>query len=146
MSCIEGSNPSVSANTKTSNLGRGSSTPNFPINRNEDGGLKGALTKQFNGGNTVSQIDSILGLPDLAILAVEPRKHPCLGQALPRPVCIYCGAASVNFKATCKRDLKHTRQGNQLLVLLSVPKYHCKACGRYFRLAYALRATSTGGL
>ncbi len=83
----------------------------------------------------MSQIDSILGLPDLAILAVD-RKKDIHVWAKPqvRPACIHCGAPDVRVKATCKRTLKHTRQGNQLMVLhLSVPKYHCKACGRYFR-------------
>jgi transposase len=40
----------------------------------------------------------------------------------------------VRIKATYQRTLKHTRQGNRLMVLhLSVPKYHCKQCNRYFR-------------
>jgi transposase len=83
----------------------------------------------------VSQIHSILGLPDLAILSVD-RKKDIHVWAKPhiRPACIHCGAAAVRVKATCQRTLKHTRQGNQVMVLhLSVPKYHCKACGRYFR-------------
>jgi transposase len=83
----------------------------------------------------VSQIHSILGLPDLAILFVD-RKKDIHVWAKPhiRPACIHCGAAAVRVKATCQRTLKHTRQGNQVMVLhLSVPKYHCKACGRYFR-------------
>jgi hypothetical protein len=30
--------------------------------------------------------------------------------------------------------LKHTRQGNQLMLLhLAIPKYHCSNCDRYFR-------------
>jgi len=40
----------------------------------------------------------------------------------------------VRIKATHRRTLKHTRQGNQLIVLhLAVPKYHCTECNRYFR-------------
>jgi transposase len=87
----------------------------------------------------VSQIDSILGLPDLAILAVD-RKKDIHVWAKPhtRPHCLHCGASVLRVKATCERTLKHTRQGNQVLVLhLSVPKYHCKACGRYFRHRFA---------
>ena len=87
----------------------------------------------------MSQIDSILGLPDLAILAVD-RKKDIHVWAKPhtRPHCLHCGASVLRVKATCERTLKHTRQGNQVLVLhLSVPKYHCKACGRYFRHRFA---------
>jgi transposase len=53
----------------------------------------------------------------------------------------------VRIKATHQRTVKHTRQGNQLMVLhLSVPKYHCPECNRYFRHRFAgirprLRAT-----
>jgi transposase len=87
----------------------------------------------------VSQIHSILGLPDLAILAVNRQKdiHVWAKPQI-RPPCMHCGALAVRIKATCQRTLKHTRQGNQLMVLhLSVPKYHCKACGRYFRHRFA---------
>ena len=87
----------------------------------------------------MSQIHSILGLPDLAILRVD-RKRDIHVWAKPqtRPVCLHCGDAAVRIKATCERTLKHTRQGNQVLVLhLLAPKYHCKACGRYFRHRFA---------
>ena len=82
----------------------------------------------------MSQIDSILGLPDLTVLRVQRAKSihvwakPCK-----RPICIHCGQSTLRVKATCHRTLKHTRQGNQLMVLhLLVPKYHCKSCNRYF--------------
>ncbi len=87
----------------------------------------------------MSQIDPILGLPDLAILAVDRKKdiHVC-AKPHTRPNCLHCGASALRVKATCQRVLKHTRQGNQVMVLhLSVPKYHCKACGRYFRHRFA---------
>ena len=83
----------------------------------------------------MSQIDSILGLSDLTIQRVD------LGQIIQvwaspktRPRCIHCLNHPVRIKATHLRTLKHTRQGNQLVVLyLSVPKYHCLGCNRYFR-------------
>ena len=87
----------------------------------------------------MSQIDSILGLPDLAILRVQ-RSQDIHVWAKPqsRPVCMHCGQSSLRVKDTCQRTLKHTRQGNQVMVLhLAVPKYHCKACGRYFRHRFA---------
>lgn len=98
----------------------------------------------------MSQIDSILGLSDLTILRVQRSKSvhvwakPCT-----RPVCIHCGHSALRVKATCKRTLKHTRQGNQVMVLhLLVPKYHCKSCNRYFRHRFKgirprLRATES---
>ena len=83
----------------------------------------------------MSQIDSILGLPDLSI---EQVKH---GQIVEvwckpkvRPACLYCQHDSVRIKSTHHRLLTHARQGNQLMVLhLALPKYHCPNCNRYFR-------------
>jgi transposase len=66
-----------------------------------------------------------------------------------RPACVHCQHELVRIKATHQRTLKHTRQGNQLMVLhLSVPKYHCTQCNRYFRHSFPgirprLRATET---
>jgi len=62
---------------------------------------------------------------------------------------VHCANEYVRIKATHARTVKHTRQGNQLLLLhLSVPKYHCQRCDRYFRHPFAgirprLRATET---
>lgn len=84
----------------------------------------------------MSPIDSILGIAGLAVQRVE-RKHDIHVWARPRSrpaACRHCDAAGVRIKATHQRTLKHTRQGNQLVVLhLRVPKYHCTACNRYFR-------------
>src|SRR5690606_6862653 len=63
--------------------------------------------------------------------------------------CLYCPGDQLRIKATYQRLLKHTRQGNQLVFLhLSVPKYHCLDCNRYFRHRFAgirarVRATET---
>ncbi|WP_237173768.1 transposase [Paracandidimonas lactea] len=55
-----------------------------------------------------------------------------------RNTCIHCQQEAVRIKATHPRTLKHTRQGNQLMVLhLAVPKYHCTDCNRYFRHRFA---------
>lgn len=98
----------------------------------------------------MSPIDSILGLKGVVILRLE-RKRDIHVWARPRdrPACVYCAHAVVRIKATHQRTLKHTRQGNQLMVLhLTVPKYHCTLCNRYFRHRFAgirprLRATET---
>ena len=51
-----------------------------------------------------------------------------------RPDCLHCGADKPRIKATYKRTVKHTRQGNQVMTLhLKTPKYHCLQRGRYFR-------------
>jgi transposase len=79
------------------------------------------------------------------------RKHDIHVWARPqeRPACVHCLQGPVRIKATHQRTLKHTRQGNQLMVLhLSVPKYHCLQCNRYFRhqlpgIRPRLRATET---
>lgn len=83
----------------------------------------------------MSHIDSILGLPGLAIEHVD-RKLGIHVWAKPtmRPACVHCASDAIRIKATHQRTLKHTRQGNQIMILhLRVPKYHCQNCDRYFR-------------
>ena len=96
----------------------------------------------------MSPLDSILGLKGLAIQRVERRRDIHVwAKPKDRPACVHCSHAVVRIKATHQRTLKHTRQGNQLMVLhLSVPKYHCTQCNRYFRHRFTgirprLRAT-----
>src|SRR3546814_13069269 len=98
----------------------------------------------------MSPLDSILGLKDLTIERVE-RKRDIHVWARPakRPACMHCAHTPLRTKATHQRTLKHTRQGNQLMVLhLAVPQYHCTLCNRYFRHRFMgirprLRATET---
>ena len=83
----------------------------------------------------MSPIDSILGIDGLVVQSVK-RARGIHAWARPRrrPACLHCAGQSVRIKATHQRTLKHTRQGNQLMVLhLAVPKYHCTHCNRYFR-------------
>ena len=96
----------------------------------------------------MSPFESILGLPGLAIQRVERHKDIHIwARPAQRPACIHCQHKSVRIKATYRRTLKHTRQGNQIMVLhLRVPKYHCPQCNRYFRHRFSgilprLRAT-----
>jgi len=96
----------------------------------------------------MSPIDSILGIPGLVIQEVK-RAQDIHVWAKPRkrPNCVHCSSPQIRIKATYRRTLKHTRQGNQLVVLhLQVPKYHCTRCNRYFRHVFPgirprLRAT-----
>ena len=91
---------------------------------------------------------SILGLPDLVVDRVDRRRDIHVwAKPATRPACPDCQHSPVRIKATYERTVKHTRQGNQLMVLhLRVPKYHCPQCNRYFRhpfrgLRPRLRAT-----
>ena len=96
----------------------------------------------------MSPFESILGLSGLWIQRVERHKDIHVwARPTQRPACIHCQHEGVRIKATHRRTLKHTRQGNQIMVLhLRVPKYHCPQCNRYFRHRFTgilsrLRAT-----
>ena len=83
----------------------------------------------------MSPVDSILGFGGLAIERVQ-RRGDIHVWARPkyRPACRHCNHAAVRIKATYQRTVKHTRVGDRLMVLhLTVPKYHCRQCNRYFR-------------
>lgn len=66
----------------------------------------------------MSPIDSILGIEDLVVHAVRRSEqiHVWAGPRQ-RPSCPRCAGERVRIKATHRRTLKHTRQGNQLMVL-----------------------------
>lgn len=78
----------------------------------------------------MSHVDSILGLPGLAIERVDRQLGVHVwAKPTSRPACHYCASPSIRIKATHSRTLKHSRQGNQIVFLhLSVPKYHCQDC------------------
>ncbi len=83
----------------------------------------------------MSQNHSILGLPGVVIERVDRRRDIHVwAKPTSRPACLNCQHSPVRIKATYERTVKHTRQGNQLMVIhLQVPKYHCTQCNRYFR-------------
>lgn len=83
----------------------------------------------------MSPIDSILGIQGLMVQAVQRGKDIHVwAKPHKRAACPCCAGERVRIKATHHRTLKHTRQGNQLMILhLAVPKYHCTDCHRYFR-------------
>lgn len=83
----------------------------------------------------MSHAGTILGITELEIEHIH-RHDEIKVWAKPsrRPACQHCASKSLRIKATHRRTVKHTRQGNQVLTLhLKVPKYHCRDCGRYFR-------------
>ena len=83
----------------------------------------------------MSHAGAILGITELGFEQVNRHDHiEVWAKPSTRPACKYCNARQLRIKATHLRTVKHTRQGNQVLTLhLKVPKYHCRACNRYFR-------------
>jgi len=82
----------------------------------------------------------IIGIPGLEVVRVKSKR--CIDVwARPRhrqASCKHCCSPDIRIKATHKRTVKHTRRGNQVMILhLNVPKYHCQRCGRYFRHTFA---------
>ena len=78
----------------------------------------------------------IIGLPGLVVTRVIAKRGVDVwARPLRRPAsCKFCGDPGLRIKATHRRTVKHTRRGNQVMILhLKVPKYHCRGCGRYFR-------------
>jgi transposase len=81
-------------------------------------------------------LDCIIGLPDLeledavAFDTIEVRARTSI-----RPPCMRCGGSRTRIKASFTRRLKHTRQGNRLMILLvRSHKFLCLLCKRYFNL------------
>ncbi|MEM7206915.1 MAG: ISL3 family transposase [Pseudomonadota bacterium] len=83
----------------------------------------------------MSHAGTIVGLSELIIERVHRDKRIRVwARPSRRPPCKHCHSRDLRIKATYKRTIKHTRQGNQLMTLhLRVPKYHCRQCHRYFR-------------
>lgn len=88
----------------------------------------------------MSHTGMIIGIPGLEVIRVKS-KHSIDVWARPfrrQSSCPHCGGSELRIKATHKRTVKHTRRGNQVMILhLKVPKYHCQSCSRYFRHAFA---------
>ena len=83
----------------------------------------------------MSHASIILGITELEVESVDrQREIKVYAKPKNRPDCIHCGGSKLKIKATYRRTLKHTRQGNQLLTLfLKTPKYYCPDCHKYFR-------------
>lgn len=82
----------------------------------------------------MSHLGRIIGITDLEVERVDREKGiEVYAKPTKRPACIHCQSDQVVIKATNKRTLKHTRQGNQVMTLhLQSPKYYCSRCNRYF--------------
>lgn len=74
----------------------------------------------------MSQAGTIIGIPGLEVIRVKRRQRiEVWAQPYRKPPCIHCQSRDLRIKATHKRTVKHTRQGNQVMILhLRVPKYH----------------------
>ncbi len=82
----------------------------------------------------MSLASRILGIPGLEVERVDwNTKIDVWAKPNKRPSCLYCGCRHLRIKATEKRTVKHSRQGNRVVMLhLKAPTYHCQACSRYF--------------
>lgn len=87
----------------------------------------------------MSHAATIVGISELIVERVNRLKGiEVWAKPGNRPSCRYCSNNKLRIKATHRRTLKHTRQGNHLMTLhLKVPKYHCRSCNRYFRHSFA---------
>ncbi len=86
----------------------------------------------------MSHAATIIGIPGLEIERVRRgRGIEVWARPYRRPACRHCHGMDLRIKATHRRTVKHTRQGNQVMTLhLRVPKYHCRRCQRYFRHSF----------
>lgn len=78
----------------------------------------------------------IIGLRDVEVENVSG-SNPVVVEArfVGRTACAHCEAKRYRIKSSFSRELKHTRQGNRLLVVrLKSHKYICLVCRRYFNL------------
>ena len=83
------------------------------------------------------EAQDILGLPDLKHEQTNygNRKILIYGSLRRRPSCPRCQSQHVRIKASFNRTLRHTRLGNELvLVRFTSHKFHCQGCKRYFNL------------
>ena len=83
----------------------------------------------------MSLASRILGIPGLEVERVDWNQGiDVWARPSRRPACLYCSSDHLRIKATDKRTVKHSRQGNRVITLhLKAPKYHCQQCDRYFR-------------
>ena len=82
----------------------------------------------------MSLASRILGIPGLEVERVDwNTRIDVWAKPNKRPNCLYCGSSQLRIKASQKRTVKHSRQGNRVVMLhLTAPKYHCQQCDRYF--------------
>lgn len=79
----------------------------------------------------------ILGLPDLnhETTFYSNRRILIHGSLRERPCCPRCQNPHVRIKSSFNRTLRHTRLGNELvMVKFTSHKFHCQGCMRYFNL------------
>lgn len=81
-------------------------------------------------------LENIIGLPGFELENVtRGTAIEVYARARFRPACIYCNCPEVRIKFSFTRSLKHTRQGNELMVLhIRSHKYRCNRCRKYFNL------------
>ena len=81
-------------------------------------------------------LESIIGLPGFELEKVRATKTiEVAAKCRLRPPCLHCGHVKCRIKSSFVRSLKHTRQGNRLMILqVRSHKFHCPKCERFFNL------------
>jgi transposase len=81
-------------------------------------------------------LDCIIGLPGIELeSAVAESCVLVQAKTTIRPPCVHCGGQRSRIKSSFDRRLKHTRQGNRLIILVvRSHKFLCLVCERYFNL------------
>ncbi len=81
-------------------------------------------------------LDCIIGLPGIELeSALAEREIDVFARTSLRPPCVHCGASRSRIKSSFVRRLKHTRQGNRLMLLhVRSHKFLCLVCRRFFNL------------
>lgn len=81
-------------------------------------------------------LNDIIGLPGVEIESVSSDGSIVVeARFVGRTACSHCEAKRYRIKSTFTRKLKHTRQGNRLMVVwLRSHKFICLVCRRYFNL------------
>ncbi len=81
-------------------------------------------------------LESIIGLPGFELEKVRTTKTIEVGaKCRLRPRCMHRGHVKYRIKSSFVRSLKHTRQGNRLMILkVRSHKFHCPKCERFFNL------------
>jgi transposase len=78
----------------------------------------------------------VLGLPDLHQESIDYHDNIYINATVKtKPSCPKCNSTRIYIKDSFKRQINHSRLGNQLtIVRFTSHKYQCKECGKYFNL------------
>lgn len=78
----------------------------------------------------------VLGLPDLILESIDYHENIYINAVLKtKPPCPRCTSPRIYIKDSFKREINHSRLGNQLTIVRFMShKFKCLECGKYFNL------------